>query len=131
MKLFFYGSLMQKFVRSRLPKGSTKLIGDDTISGAAMFSVDGRFPAVVLLAQGGRTIKGEVHEVVDPSLLSYLDSYEGFNKINPQSSLYIRETLTTDGGHEVQVYLFNQPINTLKEVESGDWYAHMGGVNGM
>ena len=57
-----------------------------------------------------------------------LDRIEGYNKVNPNRSLYIRRKIEveTDEGkmEEVYVYVFNQEIpknSSYKRVTSGFW----------
>lgn len=93
----------------------------------------GPFPAFVLSsnnegAKNGNLIKGEIYKIEDPEVLfETLDLIEGYNHQHPERSLFIRKKAiakTEIGEQEVWVYIYNQPLNGSRLIESGDYRQH-------
>ena len=64
----------------------------------------GNFPALITTATT-RTIEGDVWEITQDTL-DRLDAYEGY------PHLYTRETVVTEAGHSVIVYVFNRFVES-------------------
>ena len=77
----------------------------------------GWFPGLVM-DDSGTVVTGTWIEV-DDNRLEELDRYEGYNRNNHESSLYLRKPFK-DGW----VYVFNRTISNQPLIESGDWLAH-------
>lgn len=101
-KIFVYGTL-------RPGTGETVEIP------GRMFDL-GWFPGAVLIGvEPEHRILAEVIEVDDAGL-ARLDSYEGYNRHNPSSSLYVRKEYE-DGF----IYQYNGNVEGRFPVLSGDW----------
>ena len=71
----------------------------------------GSFPALVT-TETDATVEVDVIEI-DADALAAIDMYEGY------PDLYTRKTVTTLGGHDVVVYVFNQFIRSWRYNERG------------
>ena len=123
-KVFVYGTLKvgghfaANFNGVRLSSKKATILG-------TMFSIDGRFPGVVL--EGDTIIQGEIHEYDQfKQVLQGLDSIEGYSvRGEKDHNLYNRSIITANAedGEEVDVwvYTFNQATDGYDEVESGEW----------
>ncbi len=117
-KLFVYGTLMIKHAGRTRPGSS--YVKEASVVGTL---VDlGAFPGYLM---GGSTvIKGELLELdLTTDILDHLDRYEGFNKNDPDSSLYIRAVTETQEGDLCYTYVYNRDHGQNAEiVKSGDWH---------
>jgi len=91
VKIFAYGTLRGMTVGKVLKH-------DDSVKATAISL--GSFPAVVSL-DGPYDLEGDVIEITD-DMFRQLDKYEGYPK------LYTRKQITTEDGHLVWIYMFNQ-----------------------
>jgi gamma-glutamylcyclotransferase (GGCT)/AIG2-like uncharacterized protein YtfP len=72
-------------------------------------------------------IYGELFTIHDSkALFSILDPYEDYNPNNQSSSLYLREqidifTKTRQPALRAWTYIFNKPVDLLRQIESGDF----------
>lgn len=125
--LFTYGTLrkdidipMQQFLTDR-----TTWIGEATFQGKLYYV--GGHPAAIPSSSSNDSITGDLFEIDGSSdLIHRLDQYEGFDKHNQSSSLYIREKkkvhLNKTGEiYGAWIYLFNKPVAGSKEIKSGDY----------
>lgn len=119
MKVFVYGTLLSGEGNHGLLRGARLLEQDETPEGYIMYHLGG-FPGVVP-SDGTETVKGEVY-AIDPAILARLDGLEGVNHRDPELGLYRRETITTQNGHEVFIYIYNHMSRASYQViETGSW----------
>jgi len=126
--VFFYGTLMSGFRRpgrTRLDQ-ALKPLGRAWIS-AALFDL-GIYPAATPASDG--RVWGEVHEMTAPEpVLLTLDEIEGYNRKEPEASLYRRvETpITFEDGQtgSAWVYFYNAPLGRAERIVSGDYLQHL------
>jgi len=124
--LFVYGTLLQN-----LDNELSKFLHDNsTIVGKAYFI--GKlykiswFPGAVLSENNSEKVYGTFVKIKDIiSVFNILDPYEGFNKRNPKSSLFIRQLVTifdeNQQSYKAWVYLYNQKVNEQSRITSGDY----------
>lgn len=109
--LAVYGTLKKGFHNHRLIE-HCKFIGEyETLPIFTMYSL-GPYPAVV--HHGNTSITVEIYKIETESLAKKLDALEGYPR------LYTKEIIHTEVG-DLVIYLFNQPINGYKIIESGKW----------
>ena len=121
-KLFVYGTLIDL--------AAQRMQG--TILGR-MFDC-GWFPGVVLRNQARHNnvafskeyeIHGEIMENISTDKLTSFDLYEGYSVNNSERSLYVRQRvrIQIENKDEIDcwIYLFNQSLIGMSEVNSGDW----------
>ncbi|KAA3659533.1 MAG: gamma-glutamylcyclotransferase [Calditrichaeota bacterium] len=135
--LFVYGTLLKGMPRSAFLYQSNRaeFVGEATIQ-ARLYDT-GSFPAAVIPEpdniKPGDVLHGEVYLLHEPwTVLSTLDTIEGYNAIHPQRSLFQRTTCQAHNGEqsrEVQVYIYNQSIDGLKCIESGSYREYVAGKN--
>lgn len=81
----------------------------------------GGYPGLVA---GSGTVMGELFEVLDPSVIARLDSFEDYDPAAPGSSRYLRVRLRLlEPDVEAWIYVWNQPVDGCPRVDSGDWLA--------
>lgn len=123
---FVYGTLMNGFGNySYLLKGRTTKEIPATTKGM-MFSAGG-FPAV--MKDSNNTVHGQimwVPEKIYRQVLTDLDHLEGYNSLNKENSMYLRERVkaVTEGGEEIECwgYIWNMGMQWLHgRVHSGSW----------
>ena len=118
-KVFVYGTLRKGGrAEGKMTRGAT-FLGSDTITGALIHAVGGWFPGLTIINSDDK-VSGDVFEIFDDRLPRELDAYEGF------PSLYSRERVLTDGGHDAWVYTYNGPTPESELIVGGDWLAHSG-----
>lgn len=131
--LFVYGSLLRGFQSSAYEYISRyfRLLGDATVTGT-MYDL-GEFP-VVRPVDTGRTIKGELYEIVNPNEFSFvmaqLDDYEGLYPEDGDEVYYEREAVDVDfNGQPVTawIYWYNRDVSDKRIVESGDMREYLKG----
>lgn len=121
-RLFVYGTLMRGLVaHDKMAPGRCRYVGDGTISGR-LYDL-GPYP--VLRADEPGTVRGELYEIVDDSLLCELDEYEGYHGRH-DTCRYTRCVVPVESEGktiEAWVYAYN-PRRSLEGavmVESGDY----------
>ncbi len=120
--LFVYGTLMSTMGARMTSEPRIKLIGGDFINGK-IFDL-GSFPGVILGDEG--SIKGEIYEILDSSVLGGLDAYEGYVG-DDEYSLYIRRVVTSYNGVETYVYEYNHATDGMIQIEDGDYLKYRRG----
>jgi gamma-glutamylcyclotransferase (GGCT)/AIG2-like uncharacterized protein YtfP len=125
--IFFYGSLMRAFARTRSLRVERDLafVGSGSTAGA-LYEV-GIYPALVPDPDG--LVVGEVHQMSHPGrVLDVLDEYEGCNLDSPETSLYLRQvtrvTLASGAVVEAWAYFYNAPTGQARRIVSGDYLRH-------
>lgn len=88
----------------------------------------GEYPGAIP-GSGGYDIKGNIYRLNDvKDALIVLDDYEGFGDDQEQPNLFVRKPFNvTCNGEQITcwVYLYNLPVNGLKEITSGDYVAYL------
>jgi gamma-glutamylcyclotransferase (GGCT)/AIG2-like uncharacterized protein YtfP len=87
----------------------------------------GEYPGGII-GDAGYNIAGSVFKLKSADALSRLDDYEGFGEDQDQPNLFVREWLpvtTGEGAIDCWVYLYNLPVEGLKEILSGDYQAYI------
>lgn len=124
--LFVYGLLMQKagsqmntFLSDR-----AELIARARVMGK-LYQV-AHYPGMVISPNPNDEVHGELYYMEDPdSVLPQLDEFEEYFPDDIEGSVYIRvkKPVKTDSGakHTAWMYLYNQPVENLKEIPSGNF----------
>ena len=126
--LFVYGTLRSDAggaMHTRLMHG-VRRVGPASIRGRLYDA--GRYPAAVASDDAADRITGELYAIdaaaADP-LLATLDAYEGIDEAHPALSLFRRTIVAAEREDGMRVpawvYVYNQPVDTLPRVTSGDW----------
>jgi gamma-glutamylcyclotransferase (GGCT)/AIG2-like uncharacterized protein YtfP len=118
--VFVYGTL-RKGERADLSRYQQSFgvsyMGPDHISGM-LFHL-GAYPGVKLttdeFGEEHPSVVGEVFRILDASITTILDAYEGY------PSLYQRSEVTTARGRKVWVYTYNHPVREEQLIIGGDW----------
>jgi gamma-glutamylcyclotransferase (GGCT)/AIG2-like uncharacterized protein YtfP len=88
----------------------------------------GEYPGAVA-DTNGYNIKGTIYQLQSQEEgLAVLDDYEGYGDDQEQPNLFIRKRITVisdDQFIECWVYLYNLPVDGLKEIQSGDYLAYL------
>ena len=121
--LFVYGTLMKGFdnpFAEKLNKQSV-FVGNGSFPGL-LYQVDW-YPGAVYSEEGGFRVFGEIYKIENaPELIKELDEYEDVFE-DESVSLYVRRIVSikmeNDGVLDCWVYLYNQPVADLKQIESG------------
>ena len=100
--LFVYGTLRPGEADTVLVKGQ-------------LFDL-GWFPGIIL---GGTD--DVVCEKIEVSDWQAVDRYEGYDPSCPEMSLYIRRPIRISDDCEGFIYEFNNQVNPVKRIFSGDW----------
>lgn len=121
--LFVYGTLLQNDNEfGRYLKKNATLLTEGTFTGRLFDCCE--YPGA-LADNAGYPIKGNVYRLAAPQTnLVVLDDYEGFGEKQEQPNLFIRQlTSVKTGNYEIEcwVYVYNLPVDGLKEIASGDY----------
>ena len=117
IRLFVYGTLMRGQRAEPYLGATRKFLGERSLIGSIYHL--GGFPGVKLDGRG--EVHGHMFEI-DKDVLSVCDGYEGYRPQSPETSLYIRRTLTDEEG-EYFTYEYNRDVNEEHHIESGRWVA--------
>jgi gamma-glutamylcyclotransferase (GGCT)/AIG2-like uncharacterized protein YtfP len=79
------------------------------------------------LRPGPAHVVAELFALLDDSVISVLDEFEGFDPKAPQSSLYVRQRveLIEPAATEAWIYVYNHVPEAHERVPSGDWRAQL------
>lgn len=126
--LFVYGTLRRDLGHAmhRVLAQHSRYAGTARYAGR-MYDV-GAYPAVVPDPESAPAVQGELYRLQRPAvLLPLLDRYEGCTEGDDPAAEYRREVqpVVRHDGTTVQawVYLYNQPVRTLRPIGSGDYLA--------
>jgi len=117
-----YGSLRESDLSKGKPSLEQKLspIGPCSIPGY-LYDL-GKYPGLV---KGPGIVTGELYEIVDPTILNELDEYEGFNRTNPNESLFVRRGVQlTKPVVDCWIYYYSGEIRPERRIQNGDWIAY-------
>jgi gamma-glutamylcyclotransferase (GGCT)/AIG2-like uncharacterized protein YtfP len=56
--------------------------------------------------------------------VAQFDGYEGYDPLDPDRSLYIRQPLLVPYGIDGWIYEYNRPVMEMNVIEGGDWLEH-------
>jgi Uncharacterized conserved protein len=123
--LFAYGTLI-KGLKNEMAEwlaGVTTEIGTGYFPGKLYMSKSG-YPAAIYDSGSSQKVLGKIIRLADPSTIwPKLDEYEGIGSCYPKPYEYrrVRAIITDLIGqqHHCNVYLYNYPVNGLKEIRSG------------
>lgn len=87
----------------------------------------GPYPALRRSASGAASVCGELHAILDPSVLDVLDAFEGYAPSDPAGSDYLRECVELQEPPDVRawIYVYNRALDAAPRVASGDWRRHL------
>ncbi len=122
--VFFYGTLLPRLAPAEIRPAVRRLrrVGRGSVRGQ-LFDL-GEYPGAIL-TRSGPLIAGVVFELPDdPAALGQLDEYEGFDRAQPKSSLFVRKRRLAqlEDGRKVSVwvYAYNRPVKAARPVGGGD-----------
>jgi|ERR1700757_868425 gamma-glutamylcyclotransferase (GGCT)/AIG2-like uncharacterized protein YtfP len=123
--LFSYGTLLPRLAPPEIKPTMQRLrrVGRGFVRGQ-LFDL-GEYPGAIL-SRKGPTIAGQIFELPDdPEVLKRLDDYEGFDRSDPQASLFIRQrrSVQREDGSKVfcWVYIYNRPLTRARALRGGDY----------
>ena len=124
MKIFVYGTLLPG-LRLHALLAESVMIDHGFVEDVALYDL-GDYPALV---EGEGCVVGEVYEI-DESTLARLDHVEGFDRLRPQHSLYIRCMVTVWGFSgevfEAETYVYNDRVGKVAmPIVSGDYRRYL------
>jgi len=121
----FYGTLMSGLpARAGRPDLAPYVehVGSCVIPGS-LYDV-GPYPALVL-GGGESVVRGELWRTVAPEALAVVDAWEGYEFERENQAPYVRRSVRlVEPDVDAWVYAWNQPLDGLVPIESGDWRAH-------
>ncbi len=123
--VFFYGTLQPRLAPPEIGPTVRRLrrVGRGFVRGQ-LFDL-GEYPGAIL-TRTGSPIKGQVFEMPDdPEILHRLDEYEGFDRLRPASSLFVRKRrhAQLEDGRKIPcwVYAYNRSVKAARIVGGGDY----------
>ena len=123
--LFSYGTLLPRLAPPEIKPTVRRLrrVGRGSIRGR-LFDF-GDYPGAILTRTGSQIV-GQIFELPnDPDVLSRLDEYEGFDRSDPQASLFVRKRclVRLDSGQKMPcwVYTYNRPLKRARPLAGGDY----------
>ena len=124
-RLAVYGSLMRKVDGDLNPPvldGRLRYRCECQIAGR-LYDL-GAYPGLVC---GIGLVAGELYELLDPTALQILDTYEGYRPEKPTESFFRRECVLIECGTRVHgwLYVYNRDIAGRPLIESGNWATHV------
>ena len=122
--LFVYGSLRteSQHPMAKLLNQKGESLGEAYVWGR-LYLISW-YPALVSSPYGMRVL-GELFRINDePGFWKLFDEYEGYDPANEAESLFVRRRLPVLRGSKERLawlYIYNQPIDGMKIIESGDF----------
>lgn len=123
--LFSYGTLLPRLAPPEIRPTVERLrrVGKGFVRGQ-LFDL-GEYPGAIL-SRSGSPIVGQIFELPDdPEVLNRLDEYEGFDRSDPEASLFVRQrrSVQLEGGRRIfcWVYTYNRPLGSARAVSGGDY----------
>ena len=115
--VFVYGTLRQGAGANAMMRGST-FVSLAQVKGL-LYNL-GSFPGFV---HGDGVVFGDLYKIKEDQLLVRLDRMEGYNKVSPWLSMYIREEviLLEPQGIQSYIYRWNGRQQKHHQIESGNW----------
>ncbi len=128
--LFVYGTLRKRYHHPMftLLAQHAEYYSDAWFNGK-LFMLDD-YPCAIPSAYPEDRVFGELYRLIHPDLLlDKLDTYEECAKQNPEPKEYVREKRvvhSTNGiAIEAWIYIYNQPVDDLAQIQSGDFVLYM------
>lgn len=123
--LVLYGSLMRGLGAMEslgITARHIRYAGPCTCSGE-LFDL-GDYPG---LRPGSARVVGELHALIDPSVLTRLDDFEGYDPARPRESLYTRQRteLVEPAATTAWIYVYNRVPDARARIASGNWRSHL------
>jgi len=128
-KLFVYGTLRSGGAHemARFLRANSEFLGAAELPGAALYIV-GQHPGVVRTTKAKSTVKGELFELNDESVLARLDRYEDCDLESPDDSEYLRRQRLVRLGKSRKVrawvYEYNRSVDGLAPLANGVYRPH-------
>jgi len=120
--LFVYGTLLDKQNEFGAYLNANCVFYADGKFKGKLYDI-GEYPGAVVAADGNNCVHGKIYHVNNASrVFKKLDYYEGFGPDEAQPNLFVRELVLVDTVSEIQecwVYLYNLPVDTFEQIESG------------
>ncbi|MEO0897347.1 MAG: gamma-glutamylcyclotransferase family protein [Bacteroidota bacterium] len=123
--LFVYGSLLKQVnnMMSSYLSLKSSLIGEGMMKGR-LFMID-FYPGAIYEEEGNHWVKGDIYHMKEAQkIFKVLDEYEGYIPSKPEESLYQRQivnVLNIETSIPCWVYLYNQDVEPLEWIPSGDY----------
>ena len=123
--LFVYGTLMQGFGNNFAMKLQKSAVFEGNGSFSGLLYLVEWYPAAVYLQESESQIYGEIYRLENHEILiRELDEYEDVFE-DESASLYVRKIVPVNKENKTVVdcwvYLYNQSIEDLKRIESGNF----------
>lgn len=121
--LFVYGSLMDSQNEFGLYLQQNSDFVDDGFVLGRLYDAE-EYPGLVLNADAYQ-VKGKIYQLNNiEKNLPVLDEYEGYGEDELQPNLFVRKLIDINSNSNLVkcwIYLYNHPVNQLKEITSGDY----------
>lgn len=115
----FYGSLMQPFDTQKKLNIQHQLQFVQPCSLHGKLYDLGEYPG---LKHGAGRVKAELYEILDPHVMTTLDTFECYDPANPSSSLYTRSCVRlAEDKIDAWVYFYNKAVAVKKVIHTGNW----------
>jgi gamma-glutamylcyclotransferase (GGCT)/AIG2-like uncharacterized protein YtfP len=132
--LFVYGTLKRDSPMHYLLADSAEFVEEAIVLGHlyvvsyVVSDLSEHYPGLVLSTKTSDRVQGEVYRLREPGvILPRLDDYEGCDLAFPQTTEYVRRKewiiLKNDRSLEAWIYVYNQSIQGLPKIESGNFTA--------
>ena len=128
--IFVYGTLRKEAALSigKLLEQHGDYVSRGHMQGK-LYEIDG-YPGAVESDDKSEKIFGELYIINRPDIVfPQLDEYEGCAESFPEPHEYIRKkvAVTLSGGEGVKawVYIYNNKINNMERIRSGDYYLYV------
>jgi gamma-glutamylcyclotransferase (GGCT)/AIG2-like uncharacterized protein YtfP len=126
--LFVYGSLLNADNEFAAYLNSNAVLLGTGIFKGKLYDI-GEYPGAVIDPDGNYKISGNIYKLNNPqAALKILDDYEGFGDKQEHPNLFVRKSLpveTINGTVYCWVYLYNLPVDDLKQITSGNYSDHL------
>ncbi|MBI5426432.1 MAG: gamma-glutamylcyclotransferase [Opitutae bacterium] len=128
-KLFVYGTLRSGGAHemARYLRANAEFLGAAELPKASLYLV-GQHPGVVCSAKAKGSVKGELFELNDESVLGRLDRYEDCDLESPDDSEYLRRQRLVRLGKSRKVrawvYEYNRSVDGLAPLANGVYRPH-------
>lgn len=124
-KIFVYGTLLKQAgnMMATYLKTNGEFLGEAMMPGL-LYKVD-FYPGALYDPELDRMVIGEVYQLKGvEKVLEVLDTYEGYDHEDDESSLFVRREVRVLMGAETiscWAYLYNNPVDKLTPILSGDF----------
>ncbi|NCO63531.1 MAG: gamma-glutamylcyclotransferase [Flavobacteriales bacterium] len=126
--LFVYGTLLKDFNSDMAHFLAThsEFVGTGYFNGR-LYEVDW-YPGAITSENPSEKVYGHIFKIFDTKMIfEVLDTYEGIGETSEYPNEYtrtlIKATLETGECLKTWVYMYNQPFQHLKRIDSGDFFS--------